>query len=177
MPNLFTRVIIKFLWISNPSIIMSWFFLPTRLGFIMGSVTTTARASSNKLKYVMSFIHDKIFFSRISVKDLAKAAGHLAALYPAFGYLVLLVTHSVYKPSKMHDRFGWSGFLELNQDILQELNLFFDYAPVLNGFFSFARTSSTCHSGSSSFLSHHCRWCFGHRCLLLFHSIAFKVLL
>ena len=32
------------------------------------------------------------------------------------------------------DRFGWSGYLELNEDIRRELTLFLDYAPVLNGY-------------------------------------------
>ena len=35
----------------------------------------------------------------------------------------------------MHvDRFGWSGFLSLDEDVIRELNLFLDYAPALNGF-------------------------------------------
>ena len=62
------------------------------LGFIMDSVLMTASASSGKLDSVFSFIREKLSFSRISVKDLAKVAGRLAALKPAFGYLVLLVT-------------------------------------------------------------------------------------
>ena len=62
-------------------------------------------------------------------------AGRLAALRPAFGYLVLLVTRSAYAAIESHvDRYGWSGFLLLNDDIRRELNLFLDYAPALNGF-------------------------------------------
>ena len=69
------------------------------------------------------------------MKDLAKIASRLAALRPAFGHLVLLVTRSAYAAIKIHvDRFGWSGLLLLNDDIVGELNLFLDYAPALNGF-------------------------------------------
>ena len=95
----------------------------------------TASAASDKLASVTSFIKQKLAHSRISIKDLAKVAGRLAALRPAFGYLVLLVTRSVYKAIEMHvDKFGWSGFLYLNDDIIRELNLFLDYAPALNGY-------------------------------------------
>ena len=105
------------------------------LGFIMDSVSMTASASVEKLSSVTSFIRQKLTHSRISVKDLAKVAGRLAALRPAFGYLVLLVTRSAYAAIEMHvDKFGWSGFLHLNDDIIRELNLFLDYAPALNGF-------------------------------------------
>ena len=95
----------------------------------------TATASVDKLNSVMSFIRDKLSFSRISVTDLAKIAGRLAALRPAFGYLVLLVTRSAYRAIEIHvDKFGWSGFLILTEDVVCELTLFLDYAPVLNGF-------------------------------------------
>ena len=105
------------------------------LGFIMDSVSMTATASTNKLNSVMLFIRDKLSFSRISVKDLATIAGCLAALRPAFGYLVLLVTRSSYRAIEIHvDKFGWSGFLFLTEDVVRELNLFLDYAPALNGF-------------------------------------------
>ena len=105
------------------------------LGFIMDSVRMTASASSEKLNSVSSFIRQKLARSKISVKDLAKVAGRLAALRPAFGYLVLLVTRSAYSAIEMHvAKFGWSGFLSLNDDIIRELNLFLDYAPSLNGF-------------------------------------------
>ena len=77
------------------------------LGFIMDSVSMTASASSGKLASVTSFIREKISFSRISVKDLAKIAGRLAALRPAFGYLVLLVTRSANRAIEMHvDKYG-----------------------------------------------------------------------
>ena len=95
----------------------------------------TVTASTSKLSSVMSFIREKICFSCISVKDLAKIAGRLAALCSVFGYLVLLVTRSAYAAIEMHvDSLGWSGFLSLNENILRELNLFLDYAPALNGF-------------------------------------------
>ena len=32
------------------------------------------------------------------------------------------------------DRFGWSGFLRLNDNIVRELTLFIEHAPALNGF-------------------------------------------
>ena len=105
------------------------------LGFIMDSVKMTAAASDAKLNSVSSFIREKLSFSRISIKDLAKIAGRLAALRPAFGYLVLLVTRYAYSAIEMHvDRFGWSGYLSLSEDIIRELNLFLDYAPVLYSF-------------------------------------------
>ena len=95
----------------------------------------TATASSDKLHSVMSFIREKLSFSRITVKDLAKTAGRLAALRPAFRYLVLLVSRSAYAAIEMHvDKLGWSGYLYWNNDIVRELNLFLDYAPALNGF-------------------------------------------
>ena len=59
------------------------------LGFIRDSIKMTASASAEKLDSVTSFIRQKLSSSRISVKDLAKAAGRLAALRPAFGYLRL----------------------------------------------------------------------------------------
>ena len=105
------------------------------LGFIMDSVTMTARASSDKLSSVMSFIRDRLSHLRITIKDLAKVAGRLTALRPAFGYLVLLVTRSAYRAIEAHvDQFGWSGYLALSDDIIREFNLFLDYAPALNGF-------------------------------------------
>ena len=83
----------------------------------------------------MSFIREKLSRSRISIKDLAKVAGRLAPLRPAFGYFVLLVTRSAYRAIESHvDNFGWSGFLFLPEDVIRELNLFLDYAPALNGF-------------------------------------------
>ena len=105
------------------------------LGFIMDSVKMTATASADKLHSVMAFIRDKLSFSRISVKDLAKIAGRLAALRPAFGHLVLLVTRSSYRAIEEHvDSFGWSGFLVIPDDVIRELTLFLEYAPALNGF-------------------------------------------
>ena len=105
------------------------------LGFIMDSVTMTASASQDKLSSVTSFIRQKSSSSRITVKDLARIAGRLAALRPAFGYFVLLVTRSAYAAIEQHvDKFGWSGYLLMNADIIRELNLFLDYAPTLNGF-------------------------------------------
>ena len=62
----------------------------------MDSVAMTASASPDKLTSVSTFIRQRLSFSRISIKDLAKIAGRLAALRPAFGYLVLLVTRSAY---------------------------------------------------------------------------------
>ena len=64
-----------------------------------------------------------------------RTKGRLAALRPAFGYLVLLVTRSAYAAIEMHvDKFGWSGYLHLTDDIIRELRLFLEYAPALNGF-------------------------------------------
>ena len=83
----------------------------------------------------MSFLREKLSFSRISVKDLAKITGRLAALRPAFGYLVLLVTRYAYTAFEMHvDRFGWSGYLFFTEEIIRDLTQFLDYAPALNGF-------------------------------------------
>ena len=62
----------------------------------MDSVSMSASASADKLSSVTSFIKQKLSCSRISVKDLARVAVRLAALHPAFGPLVLLVTHSAY---------------------------------------------------------------------------------
>ena len=105
------------------------------LGFIMDSVSMTASASSEKLSSVITFVRDKMSFSRISVKDMAKVAGRLAALRPALGHFVLLVTRSAYAAIEQHvECFGWSGFLHLTDDILRELSLFIDHAPALNGF-------------------------------------------
>ena len=105
------------------------------LGFIMDSVSMTASASAEKLESVTRFIEEKLRRPKISVKDLAKVAGRLAALRPAFGYLVLLVTRSAYAAIEMHvDKFGWSGYLHLTDDIIRELRLFLEYAPALNGF-------------------------------------------
>ena len=105
------------------------------LGFIMDSVLMTASASAEKLESVTRFIEEKLRRPKISVKDLAKVAGRLAALRPAFGYLVLLVTRSAYAAIEMHvDKFGWSGYLHLTDDIIRELRLFLEYAPALNGF-------------------------------------------
>ena len=65
---------------------------------------------------------------------MAKVAGRLAALHPAFGNFVLLIT-PVYAAIEKHvERFGWSGFLYLDNDIVRELTLFLDYSPALNGF-------------------------------------------
>ena len=105
------------------------------LGFIMDSIKMTASASVDKLESVSSFIRLKLSSSRITIKDLAKVAGRLAALRPAFGYLVLLVTRSAYAAIEDHvSRFGWSGFLTMNDAIRRELSLFLDYATALNGF-------------------------------------------
>ena len=105
------------------------------LGFIMDSVTMTASASSDKLSSASAFNCQKLSFSHITVKDLAKVASRLAALRPAFGHLVLLVTRSAYIAIEIHvDIFGWSGYLELNNDIRRKLTLFLDYAPALNGY-------------------------------------------
>ena len=105
------------------------------LGFIMDSVTMSASASSDKLSSVFSFIKQKLSCSRISVKDLARIAGRLASLRPAFGPLVLLVTRSTYAAIESHvDSFGWSGFLRISEEITRELNLFLSYAPALNGY-------------------------------------------
>ena len=105
------------------------------LGFIMDSVTMSATASTGKLDSVMSFVREKIAAPRISIKDLAKIAGRLAALRPAFGNLVLLVTRSAYRAIEIHvDQYGWSGFTTLGDDVIRELTLFLDYAPVLNGY-------------------------------------------
>ena len=105
------------------------------LGFIMDSVSMTASASPDKLSSVSSFITAKLSLPRISVKDLAKIAGRLAALKPALGYFVLLVTRSSYTAIEAHvSRFGWSGFLYMTEDIKRELNLFLSHASSLNGF-------------------------------------------
>ena len=105
------------------------------LGFIMDSVSMTASASQDKLSSVISFVREKISFSRISIKDMAKVAGRLAALRPALGHFVLLVTRSSYAAIERHvDLYGWSGFLHLTDDIIRELNLFINYAPALNGY-------------------------------------------
>ena len=105
------------------------------LGFIMDSISMTATASSDKLSSVTSFIRQSLSHSRIFVKDLAKIAGRLAALRPAFGHFVLLVTRSAYRAIEIHvDRFGWSGHLALSDDIVRELNLFLLHAPALNGY-------------------------------------------
>ena len=101
----------------------------------MDSISMTASASQDKLSSVISFVREKITFSRLSVKDLAKVAGRLAALRPALGNFVLLVTRSSYAAIEEHvDRFGWSGFLRLNDNIVRELTLFIEHAPALNGF-------------------------------------------
>ena len=95
----------------------------------------SATASDGKHSSVMAFIREKLSFSRISVKDLAKVAGRLAALRPAFGSLVLLVTRSAYKAIEIHvNKFGLYGFVPFSEDISRELNLFLDYAPALNGY-------------------------------------------
>ena len=57
------------------------------LGFIMCSVSMTAKVSDEKMSSVISFIQTHISHERISVKDLAKIAGRIAALRPALGFL------------------------------------------------------------------------------------------
>ena len=105
------------------------------LAFIMDSVSMSATSSLGKLSSVMDFIRDKIAFCRISMKDLAKIADRLAALRPAFGSFILLVTRSAYRAIEIHmDKFGWSGFLSISEDIIRELNLFLTYAHALNVF-------------------------------------------
>ena len=52
----------------------------------------TASASHEKLSSVSSFVRQKLLSPRISVKDLAKVAGRLAALRLALGHFVLLIT-------------------------------------------------------------------------------------
>ena len=66
------------------------------LGFIMCSVTMTARASEEKLSSVFSFIRTFLPHAKIAVKDLAKIAGKIASLCPAFSYFVLLTSCYAY---------------------------------------------------------------------------------
>ena len=105
------------------------------LGFIMCSVSMTAKASDEKLSTVMSFVRSHLSHDRISVKDLAKIAGRIAALRPALGHFVLLVSRSSYALIEQHvDNFGWSGILTISTAIKTELQLFLDYATTLNGY-------------------------------------------
>ena len=105
------------------------------LGFIMCSVSMTAKASHEKLSSVMTFVRSHMSHERISVKDLAKIAGHVAALRPALGFYVLLVSRSSYVLIEQHvDRHGWSGILDISSSVRTELQLFPDYAPTLNGY-------------------------------------------
>ena len=104
-------------------------------GFIMCSVSMTAKASDEKLSSVISFVCSQLSHERISVKDLAKFAGRIAALRPALGFFVLLVSRSSYALIEQHvDRFGWSGILTITSSVRTELQLFLDYASALNGY-------------------------------------------
>ena len=105
------------------------------LGFIMCSITMTARASDDKLSSVFSFIRDFLPHERIAVKDLAKIAGKIASLRPALGFFVLLTSRSAYASIAQHvDRFGWSGYTVLSSETRRELDLFLEYATSLNGY-------------------------------------------
>ena len=105
------------------------------LGFIMCSVTMTAKASDDKLSSVFSFVRQFLPFTRIAVKDLAKIAGRIIALRPSLGYFALLVSRSAYAAISTHvDRFGWSGFTAFTSETKRELQLFLDHAIALNGF-------------------------------------------
>ena len=101
----------------------------------MCSVSMTAKASDEKLSSVMSFVQSQLSHERISVKDLAKIAGRIAALRPALGFFVLLVSRSSYALIEQHvDLHGWSGILTISSSVRTELKLFLDYASVLNGY-------------------------------------------
>ena len=105
------------------------------LGFIMCSVSMTAKASDEKLSSVISFIRSHLSYDRIAVKDLAKIAGRIAALRPALGFFVLLVSRSAYALIEQHvDRYGWSGILDFTSSVKTELQLFLDYSTTLNGY-------------------------------------------
>ena len=105
------------------------------LGFIMCSVSMTTKASDKKLSAVMSFVRSHLIHDRVSVKDMAKIAGRIAALRPALGHFVLLVSHLAYTFIKQHvDNHGWSGILTLSSSVMTELQLFLDYTPTLNGY-------------------------------------------
>ena len=105
------------------------------LGFIMCSVSMTARASDDKLSSVSSFIRSFLSCNKISVKDLAKIAGKIASLRPGLGFFVLLTSRSAYASIARHvDWFGWSGFTDFPHETKRELELFLDYASSLNGY-------------------------------------------
>ena len=87
------------------------------LGFIMCSITMTARASDDKLSSVFTFIKSFMSSDKITVKDLAKIAGRIASLCPALGYFVLLTSRSAYASIARHvDSFGWSGYTSLTPE-------------------------------------------------------------
>ena len=87
------------------------------LGFIMCSVTMTAKASDDKLSSVFSFVRSFLSSNRIAVKDLAKIAGRIASLRPALGFFVLLASRSAYASIARHvDSFGWSGYTTLSTE-------------------------------------------------------------
>ena len=105
------------------------------LGFIMCSVTMTAKASDDKLSSVFSFVRSFLSSNKIAVKDMAKIAGRIASLRPALGYFVLLVCRSAYASIARHvDSFGWSGYTTLSAETKQELQLFLQHAESLNGY-------------------------------------------
>ena len=105
------------------------------LGFIMCSVSMTAKASDAKLSSVFSFVRSFLTSNKIAVKDLAKIAGRIASLRPALGYFVLLVCRSAYASIARHvDSFGWSGYTTLSAETKQELELFLQHAESLNGY-------------------------------------------
>ena len=105
------------------------------LGFIMCSITMTAKASDDKLSSVFSLVRSFLSSSRIAVKDLAKIAGRIASLRPALGFFVLLTSRSAYASIARHvETFGWSGFTTLSSDTKLMLQLFLDHAESLNGY-------------------------------------------
>ena len=105
------------------------------LGFIMCSITMTARASDEKLSSVFSYIRGFLSSERIAVKDLAKIVGKIASLRPALGFFVLLTSHSAYASIACHvDQYGWSGFTSISPETRTELELFLYYASSLNGY-------------------------------------------
>ena len=107
------------------------------LGFIMDSVSMTASASSEKISSVKKFIADLISCSPgpVPIRELAKAAGKLAALQSAFGPFVLLASRSAYYQIAVHtETHGWSSRCVLLPAVISEFSLFLAHADGLNGF-------------------------------------------
>ena len=105
------------------------------LGFIMCSSRMVALASKDKLCTVMTDVSSLLAHSRAGIKDLAKVTGRIAALRPALGYFVLLVSRSAYAAIEQHTAlFGWSGYLHVPAAVVVEFELFLAHATDLNGF-------------------------------------------